>query len=86
MKHQWSVDWRKWDETWTMKCGLKEMRWNINNEVDHVTLYWKTLECNTRIKYLCFLSILFASFHVDDARPDLAFEYYHKSKFNNSYN
>ena len=39
MKHdQWSVDWRKWDETWTMKCGLKEMRWKMNNEVDNVTL------------------------------------------------
>ena len=32
----------KWDglwtegnktETWSMKCGLKEMRWNMNNEV-----------------------------------------------------
>ena len=34
MKHdQWHVDWRKWDETWTMKCGLKEMGWNMNNEV-----------------------------------------------------
>ena len=34
--------WNKWDglwiegnqnEIWSMKCGLKEMRWNINNEV-----------------------------------------------------
>ena len=34
MKHdQWSVDYRKWDETWTMKCGLTELRWNMNNEV-----------------------------------------------------
>ena len=31
---QWSVDSRKWDGTWTMKCGLKEIRWNMNNEVD----------------------------------------------------
>ena len=31
------MDWRKWDETWTMKCGLKEIRWNMNNEVDSVT-------------------------------------------------
>ena len=39
MKHeQWSVDWRIWDETWTMKCGLKEIRWNMNNEVNNVTL------------------------------------------------
>ena len=38
MKHdQWSVDWRKWNETLTMKCGLKEMRLNMNNEVDNVT-------------------------------------------------
>ena len=38
MKHeQWSVDWRKWDETWTMKCGVKGIRWNMNNEVDNVT-------------------------------------------------
>ena len=36
--HQWSVDWRKWNETWTVKCGLKETRWNMNNEVDNVTL------------------------------------------------
>ena len=44
---QWSVDWRKWDETWIMKCGLKEMRWNMNNEVDNVTspsLSWTTLQ------------------------------------------
>ena len=25
------------NETWTMKYGLKEMRWNMNNEVDNVT-------------------------------------------------
>ena len=25
------------NETWTMKCGLKEMRWKINNEIDNVT-------------------------------------------------
>ena len=31
------MDWREWDETWTMKCELKVMRWNINNEVDNVT-------------------------------------------------
>ena len=37
MKHdQWGVGWRKWDETWTMKCVLKEMRWNMNNEIDNV--------------------------------------------------
>ena len=37
LKHdQSSVDWRKWDKTWTMKCGLKEIRWNMNNEVDNV--------------------------------------------------
>ena len=32
MKHkmkreQWSVDWKKWDETRTMKCGLKK-KWD----------------------------------------------------------
>ena len=38
MKHdQWSVDLRKWDETWTMKCGLTDMIWNMNNEVNNVT-------------------------------------------------
>ena len=38
MKHDhWSVDWRKWNEKWTMKCGLKEMRWNMDSEVDNVT-------------------------------------------------
>ena len=38
MKHdQWSVYSRKWDETWTLKCGLKEFRWNMNNQVDNVT-------------------------------------------------
>ena len=37
MKHeQYSMDWRKWDETWTMKCELKETKWNMNNEVDNV--------------------------------------------------
>ena len=38
--------WYEWDglwtegfknETWSMKCGLKEMRWNMNNEDDNVT-------------------------------------------------
>ena len=38
--------WNEWDglwtegnknETWKMKCGLKEMRWNMNNEVNNVT-------------------------------------------------
>ena len=38
--------WNEWDwmwpegnknETWTIKCGLKEMRWNMNNEFDNVT-------------------------------------------------
>ena len=38
--------WNEWDEqwtegnkneTWSMKCGMKEMRWNMNNEVDNVT-------------------------------------------------
>ena len=38
MKHdQWSVDLRKWDETWTMKCGLTDMIWNMNNGVNNVT-------------------------------------------------
>ena len=40
VKHeQWSVDLlRKWDETWSIKCKLKKMRWNMNNEVDNITL------------------------------------------------
>ena len=34
MKHeQWSVEWKKLDKAWTMRCGLKEMRWNMINEV-----------------------------------------------------
>ena len=38
MKHdQWSVDSMKWDETWTMRCGLVEIRWNMNNEVNNMT-------------------------------------------------
>ena len=38
MKHdQRSVDWRKWDATWIIKCGVKEIRWNMNNEVDNIT-------------------------------------------------
>ena len=72
MKHdQWSVDWQKSDETWTMKCGLKEMIWdimkcelkemrqNINNEV------WaegNKMKHEQWSRYLCFLSMLFASF------------------------
>ena len=38
--------WNEWDGlwtegnktgTWSMKCGLKEMTWNMNNELDNVT-------------------------------------------------
>ena len=38
--------WNEWDglwtegnknETWSMKCGLKEIIWNMINEVDNVT-------------------------------------------------
>ena len=38
--------WNEWDglstqenknETKSMKCELKEMRWNMNNEIDKVT-------------------------------------------------
>ena len=38
--------WNEWDglwtegnknETWTMKCELKKMRWNMNNEIDNIT-------------------------------------------------
>ena len=25
------------NETWSMKCGLTEMRWNMNNEIDNAT-------------------------------------------------
>ena len=41
--------WNEWDglwtegnknETWTMKCVLKEMRWNMNNDVDIVIWPW----------------------------------------------
>ena len=37
--------WNEWDgywtegkknETWSIKCGLKEMRWNMNNEINYV--------------------------------------------------
>ena len=34
---QWSVDWRIWHETWIMKCGMKEISWKMNNEVDNVS-------------------------------------------------
>ena len=27
------------NETWTIKCELKEMRWDMNNEVDNVTMH-----------------------------------------------
>ena len=46
--------WNQWDglwtegnknETWSMKCGLKEMRWNMNNEVDNVTVKNSLLSC-----------------------------------------
>ena len=42
------VRWNEWDglwtegnnnETWSMKCGLKEMRWNMNDEVGNVTAH-----------------------------------------------
>ena len=32
------MDWWKWDETWTIKCGLKKIRWNMNNDIDNVTI------------------------------------------------
>ena len=33
--NEWDGVWteRKSDETWTVKCGLKEMRQNMNNEM-----------------------------------------------------
>ena len=40
------VRWNEWDglwtegiknETWSMTCGMKKMRWNMNNKVDNVT-------------------------------------------------
>ena len=46
---RWCMDydrWNEWDglwtegnksEIWEMKCGLKEMRWNMNNQVDNLT-------------------------------------------------
>ena len=40
MEHdQWSVDWWKRDETWTIKSELKKMRWNMDNEIiNNVTI------------------------------------------------
>ena len=37
--NEWDGQWTegKKNETWSMKCGLKEMRWNMNNEVVNVT-------------------------------------------------
>ena len=35
------------NETWSMKCGLKEIRWDMNNEVDNVrslSSSWTTLQ------------------------------------------
>ena len=34
---RWTVDESNKNETWTIKCGLKEIRWKINNKVDNVT-------------------------------------------------
>ena len=28
----YGIEWNK-NEIWSMKCGLKEMRWNMNNEM-----------------------------------------------------
>ena len=38
-RNEWDGLWPEGNkqETWSMKCGLKEMRWNMNNEVDNVT-------------------------------------------------
>ena len=33
---RWTVDLRKWAETWTMKCWLKDLRWNKNNEAEQL--------------------------------------------------
>ena len=46
------------NETWSIKCGLKEMRWNMNNEVwtegnemkyEQWSQYCNTAELNTYI-------------------------------------
>ena len=38
-KHEWDGLWtaRNKNETWSMMCGLKEMIWNMIDEVDNVT-------------------------------------------------
>ena len=37
--NEWNGLWTEGykDETWTMKCRLKEIRWNMNSEIDNVT-------------------------------------------------
>ena len=46
-----------------MDCGLKEMRWNMNNEVDNVTLGLKSFGSSwgnsyTNILYNILISVL----------------------------
>ena len=52
--------WNEWDgmwtegnknETWSMKCGLTEMCWKMNNEFDNVTslfLTWAALQAGQK--------------------------------------
>ena len=50
MKHdQWSDGWMKWDETLSVKCRLKEMKWNMNNEIDNVINARSKEQTNSKI-------------------------------------
>ena len=54
---RWAVDWRKWNETWSIKCRLKEMRWNMNNEVDNVTSPFFEFKLVKNKRYTLFLCL-----------------------------
>ena len=76
------MDWREWDETWTMKCELKVMRWNINNEVDNVTspsLSLMPLQVGQKQMLLFFFVCLWTNSIVQLAGIQLAIQ--HSSKY-----
>ena len=54
------------NETWTKKCGLRKIGWNMNNEVDNVTsssLSLMTLQAGQKqMLHTLFFVLFFVSF------------------------
>ena len=56
--------WAMVDEMKEMDCGLKEMRWNIKNEVDNVTSPSLSLTTWKWVKNKCYTLFLFVCLFV----------------------